>query len=96
MSADHDDGALRVMHAVLADRAEQRLGEAAVPAAAHHQEVGAVGGFEQHLSGIALDDAGSTGTSLLGSTAALIASEMTFSEFSLKSNPPPVPIGANP
>jgi hypothetical protein len=52
------------MHAVLADRAEQCLGESAVPAAAYHQEVGAVGGIEQYLRGIALDDAVRTGTPL--------------------------------
>ena len=46
------------MHAVLADRAQQRLGEPAVSAAAHHQEIGIVGGVEQYLRGIALDDAG--------------------------------------
>ena len=45
-----------MMHAVLADRAEQRFGEPAVPAAAQHEQVGAVGGIEQHLGGIALDD----------------------------------------
>jgi hypothetical protein len=33
LAADHDDGAVRVMHAVLADRAEQRPGESAMPAA---------------------------------------------------------------
>jgi hypothetical protein len=47
LAADHYNGALRVMHAVLADRTKQRLGESAVPAAAHHQEVGAVAGIEQ-------------------------------------------------
>src|ERR1700729_1163318 len=46
------------MHAVLADRAEQCLSETAVPTAAHYQEVGAVGGIDQRLRGVALDDAG--------------------------------------
>jgi hypothetical protein len=60
LAADHDDGAVRVMHAVLADRAEQRLGESAVPAAAHHQETGAVAGIEENLRGNALGNAGFT------------------------------------
>src|SRR5580692_7839654 len=39
LTADDDHGTVRVMHAVLADRAEQRLGESAVPAAADYQQV---------------------------------------------------------
>ena len=38
-----------------ADRTEQRLGESAVSAAAHHQEISIVGGIEQHLRGNSLD-----------------------------------------
>ena len=68
LAADHDHGAVRVMHAVLADRAEQRLGEPGVPAAAQHQEVGAVGGIEQYPRGVALDDAGAQA----GDTAARV------------------------
>ncbi len=56
MVADHDHGAGRVLHAVLAHRAEQRLGEPAVPAAAHHQQIGAVAGVEQYPGGVALGD----------------------------------------
>jgi hypothetical protein len=36
LAAEHDDGAARVVHAVLADGAKQRRGEPAVPAAAQH------------------------------------------------------------
>ena len=56
--ADDDHGAARVVHAVLAHRAEQRLGEPAVPAAAHHQKIGAIGGVEQYPRGVALDGSG--------------------------------------
>ena len=42
------------MHAVLADRPEQRLGEPAVPAAAHHQQLGPGRCIQQHLRGVPL------------------------------------------
>ena len=38
--ADHHDGAGGVVHAMLADRPEQRLNEPAMPAAANNQQVG--------------------------------------------------------
>ena len=41
-----------MMHAVLADRAEQRPRESAVSLAAHHQHVRAAGGPHQHLGGM--------------------------------------------
>jgi len=42
-AAHDDDRARRVMHAVLADRAEQRLGQPAVAAGGHHEQVSAFG-----------------------------------------------------
>src|SRR6516165_3048888 len=46
------------MHAVLADRTEQRLGQAAVTARAHDEQVGSVGRVYQHLPGSAFYHAG--------------------------------------
>ena len=43
LAAHDEDRARRVMHAVLADRAEQRLGQPAVAAGAHHEQVSAFG-----------------------------------------------------
>jgi len=83
-AADHDNGAARVVHAVLAHRAEQRLGEPAVPAAAHHQEIRTVGGVVQYLRRVAFDDSG-----VHGDGAAWAA-------FSSKSKEVAMPVGANP
>jgi hypothetical protein len=58
MVADHDHGAGCVLHAVLADRAEQRFSEAAVPAAARHEQIGTAAGIEQYPGGVALSDLG--------------------------------------
>jgi hypothetical protein len=41
VAADYDDWAGRVMYAMLAHRAEERFGESAMPAAPHHEQVGA-------------------------------------------------------
>jgi acyl-CoA synthetase (AMP-forming)/AMP-acid ligase II len=55
--AAHDqDRAGRVMHAVLADRTEQRLGEFAVTAAADDEQIRADRGVKQHLRRISVDD----------------------------------------
>jgi Thaumatin family len=54
--AHHHDRAARVVHAVLADRAEQRLGEAAVPPAADNQQVRVLGGVEQGARRVFPDD----------------------------------------
>ena len=78
LAADHDNRAVRVMHTVLADRAEQRFGESAVSAAAHHQEIGSVGGIEQHLRGISSTTRARNPTLLQGSTTLLIASARVF------------------
>jgi hypothetical protein len=78
LAADHDNRAVRVMHTVLADRAEQRFGESAVSAAAHHQEIGSVGGIEQHLRGISSTTRARNPTLLQGSTTLLIASPRVF------------------
>jgi len=70
------------MHAVLADRAEQRASEAAMPAAAHNQQLRAASGLKQRLSGMAVYHLwlhGCTLTSLAGSTAELSASASVFS-----------------
>ena len=45
------------MHAVLADRAEQRLGEPAVPPAAHHQQLRPFGGIHKYMRGLSLHHA---------------------------------------
>jgi len=44
------------MHAMLADRAEQGLGEAAVTAIADHEQVRAVRGVDQRLRRMPVDD----------------------------------------
>src|SRR5271169_2428067 len=48
--------AVRVMHAVLAYRAEQGLGEAAVATAADHEQFRADRGVKQDLRRMAIDD----------------------------------------
>jgi len=65
-------------------------------AAAHHQEIGIVGGVEQYLHGIALDGAGAHRKALPGPAALLIASARVFSAFSLKLRSSSVPAGAHP
>ena len=63
------------MHAVLADRAEQRLGESAMSLAAHHQHVRAACGPHQHLGGMpsTTDERMSTsGSTLLTSFSASV------------------------
>jgi hypothetical protein len=54
--AYHDDRTAGTMNAVLADRAEQRLSEPAVPSAAHHEQAGTVTGFQQRHGSAALHD----------------------------------------
>jgi diacylglycerol O-acyltransferase / wax synthase len=54
LAAHDDDRARRVMHAVLADRAEQGLGQAAVPPAAHHEQVCSLGRRNQRRTGASL------------------------------------------
>jgi len=44
------------MHAVLADRAEQRPGESAMSPAAHHQHARPAGGPHQHFGGMPFHD----------------------------------------
>jgi hypothetical protein len=83
------------MDAVLADRAEQRFGESAMSAVAHHQEICIVGGIDQHLRGIALDGAGAHPDGA-GPTALLIAMARVFSEFSLNLRPSSMAAGAHP
>jgi hypothetical protein len=70
--------------------------EPAVSAAAHHQEIGIVGGVEQYLRGTALDGAGAHRKALPGPTALLIASARGFSAFSLKWRSSSVPADAHP
>jgi D-arabinose 1-dehydrogenase-like Zn-dependent alcohol dehydrogenase len=54
LAAHNHDRARRVMHAVLADRAKQRLGQPAVTPGAHHEQVGSLSCGYQHLPGLAL------------------------------------------
>src|SRR6185437_4568561 len=51
LAAHDDDRARRVVHAVLPDRAQQRLGQPAVPAAAHHEQVRSFRRSDQHRPG---------------------------------------------
>jgi hypothetical protein len=44
-----------VVEAVLAHRPEHRLGEPGVPAAAEHQQIGAIRRVEEHSRGLAMD-----------------------------------------
>ena len=46
---DHGDRPVRMVHAVGADRAEQHVGEPAVPAAPDHQQVGTLGRPDQDV-----------------------------------------------
>src|SRR3712207_109269 len=57
-SAHHDNRTLRVGDEVLADRAEQHPGEAAVPPGADNHQVGTLGALDQHLCRAALLDRG--------------------------------------
>jgi hypothetical protein len=74
-----------VLHAVLADRAEQRFREAAVPAAAYHKQIGAVAGIEQYLGGGPSVTWVRTETPLAGSRVLLIASVRVLAATSWKS-----------
>ena len=49
------NGTGSVVHAVLADRAEQHSGEPAVSPAADHEQVGTLGRAHQHVRGVPLD-----------------------------------------
>ena len=86
MLAAHDeDRARRVMHAVLADRAEHRLGQAAVAPRAHHEQVGSLGHIHQHLSGAAFHHARQIWTSGSRVHISVIASQRTMRASSWKS-----------
>ena len=94
-SADDDNRARRVMHAVLADRAEQRLGEAAMAAAADHQQVGASAASSRICAALPSRTVELTLTGLAGSTVSLIAPASTRAAVPAKSESIIAPIGAN-
>src|SRR5690242_6291393 len=54
LAAHDDDWARRVVHAVLSDRAQHCLGQPAVAAAAHHEQVRSFGRPGQHRPGTPL------------------------------------------
>ncbi len=55
---EHEDGAVRVGDAVLADRAEEHAGELAMAAAADDEEVRAYGCLDEDLDRVTLGDRG--------------------------------------
>jgi hypothetical protein len=84
--AAHDQHrAVRVMHAVLADRAEQRIGERPVAAAADDEQVRAGRGVQQDLRRMAVDDWLRTSSLSAGSTSSPITASIIFLTSCLKS-----------
>jgi nitrile hydratase len=64
--ADDGDRAVGVVHGVGADGAEQGVGETAVAAAAHDQQLGAFGCLDENLGWVALDHAAAQGRGGVG------------------------------
>jgi hypothetical protein len=57
---------MRVMYAVLGDRAEQRLSESPAATAAHHQQVRVGRGMQQNLGRMTVDDPGADQVTIAG------------------------------